>query len=161
VTDDVTDRLRVLDGRIEGPPRGADLPEGYTDTVAYLTDEEGDWDDLRYARLLLETHGPPGPAWAALRELEEVERALAALETEYLRLRELARSEREDGSGPGAREARREGIDREEGGDWREAERIANRIAADRHLDRRLFDSIRAQLVALSDPDRTPPEQRS
>lgn len=139
IEDDLSERLKHFHDTFDGPPDWSDLPEGYADPVAYFTDADGDWDDLRYARVLLKTYGQSGPAWVALRELEELERALGILERRYLRLWELAlaaRTDREDGN---------------EHGDWEEAERIAARIAAGRYSDQRVFHSIRAQLVTLGE----------
>jgi hypothetical protein len=144
--DDLSKRLEHFYDTFEGPPDWSFLPEGYGDPVGYFTDTDGDWADLRYARMLFKTYGPSGPAWVALRELEELERAFSTLERRYLRLWELTlatRTDREDGT---------------EHGDWEEAERMATRIATGEYPDQGVFDSIRAQLVTLGE-DAGPPSE--
>jgi hypothetical protein len=144
--DDLNERLEHFYDTFEGPPDWSNLPEGHADPFGYFTDADGDWDDVRYARVLLESYGPSGPAWVALRELEVLERAFGTLERQYLRLWELAlaaRTDRGDGT---------------EHGDWEEAERMATRIAAGSYPDQGVFDSIRAQLVTLGEDAGQPSE---
>jgi hypothetical protein len=127
--DDLNERLEHFYDTFESPPDWSDLPEGHADPVGYFTDADGDWDDVRYARVL-----------------EVLERAFGTLERRYLRLWELAlaaRTDREDGT---------------EHGDWEEAERTATRIAAGSYPDQGVFDSIRAQLVTLGEDVGQPSE---
>ncbi|WP_152041119.1 hypothetical protein [Salinigranum salinum] len=135
--DELADRIERIAAAYERPPDESDLPEGYDDPIVYLTDEDGNWSDLRYARLLLEARGPSGPAWVALRELEELERELDSLETRFLRFWRFADREWQ--------------TDDEYESLQREAESVADQIAAEGYLDRRLIDSIRAQLVILGE----------
>jgi hypothetical protein len=135
--DDLADRIERIAAAYGGPPDESELPEGYDDPILYLTDEDGDWSDLRYARLLLEARGPSGPAWVALRELEELERKLDSLETRFLRVWRFAHGEWQS-------EDEYEDIQRE-------AEPVADQIAAGGYLDRRLIESLRAQLVILGE----------
>lgn len=139
--DELADRIERIAAAYDRPPDESDLPGGHDDPIVYLTDEDGDWDDLRYAWLLLEARGPPGPAWVALRELEELEHTLDTLEARFLRLWRLAHDGWQAGD-------EHENI-------LREAEPVADRIAAEGYLDRRLFDSIRAQLVILGELEKT------
>lgn len=125
--------MERVEAAFDGPLTESDLPEGHADSVAYFTDDEGEWEDLRYARSLLRVHGPVGPAWVALRELDVLERKIEALNEEYLRLWGLARSNSENGPG----------------GLW-EAERLAAQVESGAYPDNRLFDSIRAQIVTLA-----------
>jgi hypothetical protein len=138
---DLTDRRERLDTAFAGPLDESDLPEGQTDLISRLTDEEGNWDELKYARLLLEARGPPGPAWAALQELDEIERTLETLETQFLQLRKH--------------------IDNQNAADVQVADRIATQLRADEYLDRSLFDSIRAQLLVLAEHESDWPDTES
>ena len=127
-------RIQVASG---APLDETDLPNGNSDAFTYFTDEEGEWNHEEYGRVLLERRGTAGPAWVGLRELDELQENLTALEERYLRLWEL--------------------IDEDQfsrvGADRREFELLANQIANGEYVDRGIIDSIRAQLLVLGEID--------
>lgn len=128
------ERIRVASG---DPLDGTDLPNGNSDPFTYFTDEEGGWNHEEYGRILLEKRGTAGPAWVGLRELEELQEDLTALEERYIVLWELIDEDR----------FARAGADR------REFERLANQIGTGEYVDRGIIDSVRAQLLVLGEID--------
>lgn len=128
------ERIRVTSGETLDE---TDLPNGTSDPFTYFTDEEGEWNHEEYARVLLKRRGTAGPAWVGLRELDELQENLTALEEGYLRLWEMVEEDR----------VSRVSADR------REFELLANQIANEGCVDQGIIDSIRAQLLILGEID--------